>query len=150
MQEELKINFETLLSFTKALIKLAQIDNVIPEEKEYIKNFFEEVSKELNVNVDFEKTFKDLENQNINDEDIKNLSSSEEIKEYFLKTCIFLACVDYFSQNEKTFIKNIAEKLNFNNLDKLVKDVQNELLKNFENVTIFKDSLDKVKSSISI
>lgn len=150
MQEELKIDFNTLLSFTKCLVKLAQLNNLIPEEKQYIKMFFEDVCSELNIDSNFENTFKNFENEEINDQDLKNLSSSEEIKEYFFKSCIFLACVDYFSDEEKDFIKDLAEKLEFNKLDKLMDEVQEEIFSQFKDIKIFTDSLEEIKETIKL
>lgn len=150
MQEELKIDFNTLLSFTKGLVKLAQLNSLIPEEKEYIKMFFEDVSSELNIKSDFESTFKNLENEDINDNDLKNLSSSEEIKEYFFKSCIFLACIDHFSNEEKSFINDLALKLEFNKLDKLMDEVQEEIFAEFKDIKIFTDSLQEIKESIKL
>lgn len=150
MQEELKIDFNTLLSFTKCLVKLAQLNNLIPEEKKYIKMFFEDVCSELNIESNFENTFKNLENEEINDQDLKNLSSSEEIKEYFFKSCIFLACVDHFSDEEKTFIKDLSAKLKFNKLDKLMDEVQEEIFAEFKDIKIFTDSLQEIKEAIKL
>jgi hypothetical protein len=150
MEKELKVDFNTLLSFTKCLIKLAQLNTLIPEEKEYIKTFFENTALEIGVKDNFETIFKSLEDSEINEKDLKNLSVSEELKEYFFKTCVFLACIDYFSDEEKDFIKDLALKLNFNKLNKVIEEVKNEIFKDFNKVEIFKNSLDKIKALISL
>ena len=144
------LDFDTLVCFTLGLIEVAKVDGIQPKEREYIERFFINELSYSNENrtIDFDT----LVNTSFNQEELKKFINTSDLKNYFLKSCIMLACVDSFSDEEKTLVRHFSELLSVQQeeLDKLIKEVQYEIMEQFKDIKIYADSLQEVGASIGI
>jgi hypothetical protein len=150
MSETAFINWDKLVCFTQGLIDVAKVDGIQPKEIQFIEGFFKEEVSRIpgKENADFH----DLLNSTFNLEEAKKHFNSEELKEYFFKSCVMLACVDTFSDDEKQLINKYAEELDFakEKLNKIIDEVREELLAQFSDITIYSDSLKEVAQSLGV
>ena len=144
------LDFDTLMCFVHGLIEVAKVDGIQPKEREYIEAFLnEELSHtQLTGNV----TFEDLINDTFDKDTAKKLIKEDELKEFFLKSCVMLACVDDFSDDEKALIKEYAQYLDYpqEGLDQIINEVQEQIMAHFKDITIYSDSLKDVAQSIGV
>jgi hypothetical protein len=149
-QSLIALDFDTLMCFVQGLIEVAKVDGIQPKEKEYIEAFLREELTYLSKKDEF--IFEDLIKQNFDIEKAKELIKDNELKEYFLKSCVMLACVDTFSSEEKDLIIDFSNKLNYsqNDLNKIINEVQDEIMEHFKDISIYQDSLREVAKSIGV
>lgn len=150
MSETSFIDWDKLLCFTKGLIEVAKVDGIQPKEIQFIEGFFKEEISRIKGKENYD--FKDLLDSSFDLAEAKKHFSSDELKEYFFKSCVMLACVDTFSDDEKQLISNYARELDFpkEKLDFIIDVVQKELLAQFSDITIYTDSLQEVAESIGV
>ncbi len=146
------LDWDTLVCFVKGLIKVAKVDGIQAKEREYIEAFFHEETSHIHDKENQDMNFDELANSDFDLESSKNLLNTTELKTFFLKSCIMLACVDAFSDDEKTLITQFSEQLSFNQeqLQELISEVQNEIMAHFKDIQIYSDSLKDVAQSIGV
>lgn len=144
------LDYDTLICFVQGLIEVAKVDGIVQGEKEYIEAFLREELSELNKEIDV--SVDELIRLDFNIQKAKSLIVDDELKNYFFKSCVMIACIEGFSIEEKSLIKSFADNLNYSrdNLNKVINDVQSELMSQFENITIYQDSLKEVAKSIGV
>lgn len=144
------LDFDTLICFVQGLIEIAKVDGISVGEKEYIEAFLREELNHLNGDNDI--SFEELVRLDFNIQKAKSLIVNNELKEYFFKSCIMLACVDGFTNEEKSLIESFADNLNYSrsDLNKVISEVQNELMEQFKDITLYHDSLKEVAKSIGL
>lgn len=144
------LDFDTLMCFVHGLIEVAKVDGIQPKEKEYIEAFLNEELSYMNNKQQI--NFEDLVNDSFEIKKAQELIKDDELKTFFLKSCVILACVDTFSDDEKALIKSFADNLNYTqpNLDRIIVEVQNQILEQFKDITIYQDSLKEVAKSIGV
>jgi hypothetical protein len=144
------LDWDTLVCFTQGLIEVAKVDGIQPKETQFIRAFFkEEIS---HIPGKEESHFRDIKDLPFDIAEAKKHLNTDELKEYFFKSCVMLACVDTFSDEEEQLIGRYAGELNFpkEKLDQIIDQVQQELLAQFSDITIYSDSLKEVARSIGV
>lgn len=144
------LDFDTLMCFVQGLIQVAKVDGIQPKEQEYIEGFLREELTYLEHKDEF--VFDDLIKQSFDINKLSELIQDNDLKEYFLKSCVMLACVDTFSPEEKELINEFSNKLNYSteNLNTLINQVQTEIMEHFKDISIYQDSLREVAKSIGV
>jgi len=148
--DEKELDWETLKSFTLGLVQVAKVDTFTADEKSFIRAFFEDSCSSLKE--EQKESFDQVIEQQFALKQAKELFNSEELKNYFLKSCVMLACIDEFTSDEKKLIAEFAKELGVSEeqLTEITKEVQNELLESFSGITIYTDSLAEVAQRIGI
>ncbi len=151
MSDTLKaLDWDTLVYFTSGLIEVAKVDGIQPKEREYIEAFFyEEIS-----HIPDKRTekFENIGDLPFDLDKAKQKINNDEIKQFFLKSCVMLACVDTFTTEEKALIKKFATGLDFSEekLNLVIQEVQEEIMAQFKDISIYMDSLKEVAQSIGV
>jgi hypothetical protein len=151
MSDTLKaLDWETLVCFTNGLIEVAKVDGINPKEREYIQEFFYEEISHIPDKKD--EKFENIADLPFDLENAKQIINDDEIKQFFLKSCVMLACVDTFTDDEKNLIKKFAEALDYseNKLNVVIQEVQDEIMAQFKDISIYMDSLKEVAQSIGV
>lgn len=151
MAENSALDWNTLLFFTQGLIEVAKADGIDPRERQYIEAFFNEETAFMydKKEIDFEK----LVESPLYIDEMNNYLNTDELKEYFLKTCVMLACVDNnFSEDERKLIKQFSDVLSISQekLNSIITEVQQEYLSQFSDISIYKDSLKEIAENIGV
>lgn len=144
------LDFDTVMCFVHGLIEVAKVDGIQPKERDYIEGFLNEELALMNSQEEI--VFEDLIKDSFDRKKVKELITDNELKEFFLKSCVMLACVDNFSDEEKALIREFADDINYSqeNLDKIIDEVQTEIMAHFKDITIYSDSLKDVAQSIGV
>ena len=142
--------WETLLCFTKGLVEVAKVDGINPKEREYIEEFFNEEISHIPDRKD--EKFDSVADLPFDLAEAKLKINDDDLKQFFLKSCIMLACVDTFTDDEKALVRKYSAALDYSeeNLNKLIQEVQDELLAQFKDISIYMDSLKEVAQSIGV
>ncbi len=144
------LDFDTLMCFVHGLIQVAKVDGIQPKEKEYIEAFLNEELSHIDPTP--KVNFDDLVNDNFDKTSIERQIKNEELKVFFLTSCVMLACVDEFTDAEKELINEYSGILNYSkeDLDKIILNVQNQIMDQFKDITIYSDSLEDIAQSIGV
>lgn len=151
MSETLKeLDWETLVCFVKGLVAVAKVDGIQPGERDYIEAFFQEETNHIQNpgSLDFDT----IASTDFNIEEAKPLLNTDDVKRFFLKSCVMLACIDYFSDDERKLINDYSYALNVTqeNLEEIILEVQNEIMAQFKDIKIYTDSLQEIAERIGL